>query len=94
MRELRAALEHAVALCRGERIGIRDLPPRILGKTSPPGTETSAGGSSPADLNLETMEKSLIQRALQITEGNITEAAELLGISRRTLHRKIKTYHL
>jgi len=94
VRELRAAIEHGVALCRGERIGIRDLPPRILGKSSLPGGATSSGGPAPADLNLEAMEKSLIQRALQITEGNVTESAKLLGISRRTLHRKIKTYHL
>jgi len=43
---------------------------------------------------LETMEKTLIHRALELTERNITEAAKLLGISRRTLHRKIKTYKM
>src|SRR5471030_3223757 len=64
IRELRAALEHAVALCRGERIGVRDLPSRILGK---PGDAAGAakgrslpGGEayfSPSHLNLEAMEK-------------------------------------
>jgi transcriptional regulator of acetoin/glycerol metabolism len=46
---------------------------------------------SPTSLNLEAMEKNFIQRALQSTGGNVTEAAKLLGISRRTLHRKIRT---
>jgi DNA-binding NtrC family response regulator len=92
VRELRAALEHAVALCRGERIGVRDLPPRIMGQAAP-GREAGGGAVHPAaTLNLEEMEKNLIRAALQKTDGNITEAAKLLGISRRTLHRKLKVY--
>jgi two-component system response regulator AtoC len=89
VRELRAAIEHGVALCRGERIGVRDLPPRILGQTG-----ALTGESTPASLNLEAMEKHFIERALRQTGGNITDAAKLLGISRRTLHRKLKTYRL
>jgi DNA-binding NtrC family response regulator len=90
IRELRAALEHAVALSRGERLAIRDLPARILGiPGSSPGTAPAI--PSPTSLNLEAIEKNFIQRALQSTGGNVTEAAKLLGISRRTLHRKIRT---
>jgi DNA-binding NtrC family response regulator len=96
VRELRATIESAVVLCRGERIGMRDLPERIQGR---PGevTRIYPGGAtyiSSPDLNLETMEKAFIEQALRQTDGNITEAAKLLGISRRTLHRKIKTYQL
>ncbi|MCE0484246.1 MAG: sigma-54 dependent transcriptional regulator [Methylacidiphilales bacterium] len=95
IRELRAAIEHAVALSRGERLSVRDLPPRVLGQSEGVAGLTSGGSSSgPASLNLETMEKSFIRQALRATEGNITEAAKLLGISRRTLHRKIKTYQI
>jgi DNA-binding NtrC family response regulator len=94
VRELRAAIEHGVALCRGERIGVRDLPPRVLGQASSLSGETPTGLPAPAGLNLEEMEKVFIQRALRMTDGNITEAAKLLGISRRTLHRKLKTYRL
>jgi DNA-binding NtrC family response regulator len=90
VRELRAALEHAVALCRGERIGVRDLPPRVTGQPSP--ATRDHGGGRPADLNLEKTEQQFIRLALQQTRGNVTEAAKLLGISRRTLHRKLKTY--
>jgi two-component system response regulator AtoC len=48
IRELRAAIEHAVALCRGERLGVRDLPARILGT---PGDAAGAatGRPSPQD---------------------------------------------
>jgi two-component system response regulator AtoC len=93
IRELRAALEHAVALCRGERLGVRDLPARVLGQSASPGASLrSSSADGKPSLNLEAMEKQFIQDALRQTEGNITEAATLLGISRRTLHRKIKTY--
>jgi two-component system response regulator AtoC len=93
VRELRAAIEHGVALCRGERIGLRDLPPRLLGRAgTPAGAPT--GDATPAGLNLEAMEKHFIERALRQTDGNITDAAKLLGISRRTLHRKLKIYRL
>jgi DNA-binding NtrC family response regulator len=95
IRELRAAIEHAVALCRGERLGARDLPPRIMGQLH---TDSGSGpipaSEAPPNLNLETMEKHLIHQALRLTDRNVTEAAKLLGISRRTLHRKIKTYKM
>ncbi len=95
IRELRAAIEHAVALCRGERIGVRDLPTRVLGQAHP--FSVAGSGADPdsvANLNLEAMEKKFILQALRLTEWNVTEAAKLLGISRRTLHRKIKTYKI
>ena len=46
-----------------------------------------AAGSS---LNVHATEHDLIRRALADTDGNITKAAALLGMSRRTLHRKLK----
>jgi two-component system response regulator AtoC len=94
IRELRASIEHGVALCRGERIGVRDLPPRIIGEGAVPARPGPAGAGPARSLNLEEMEKSFIQTALRQTDGNVTEAAKLLGISRRTLHRKLKTYRI
>ena len=96
VRELRAALEHAVALCRGERIAARDLPSRVVGNVVPPALRTLSASvtNGKPDLNLEKMEQEFIRQALQITLGNITEAAKLLGISRRTLHRKLNTYKI
>jgi two-component system response regulator AtoC len=100
VRQLRATIERAVVLCRGERIGLRDLPPEVQGRPVLGGEGTDRmypGGavySRPVNLNLEEIEKSFIQQALKMTDGNITEAAKLLGISRRTLHRKIKSYRI
>ena len=94
VRELRAAIEHGIALCRSERVGVRDLPARILGATNAAAGASTGSGSAAGGLNLEVMEKSFIRQALRLTDGNVTEAAKLLGISRRTLHRKIKTYQI
>ena len=96
IRELRATIERAVVLCRGERIGLRDLPGRVQGLPDGAARSSSNGATtvSAASLNLEKMEKSFIEQALRLTDGNVTDAAKMLGISRRTLHRKIKTYQM
>lgn len=88
VRELRTAIEHAVVLCRGREITLRDLPASLshVGRGSK--------GMNVDTFHLETVERSLIARALDKCGGNRTEAARLLGISRRTLHRKLKTYQL
>ena len=46
------------------------------------------------DLSLQEAERTMIEKALKATDGNRTRAAEQLGISRRTLHRKINEYGL
>jgi len=90
VRELRTAIEHAVVLCRGEKIGARDLPPSVR----------SGGGRGETpllqrnDLTVKEAEKQLIIRALKETGGNRTMAAEKIGMSRRTFHRKLHAYHL
>jgi two-component system, NtrC family, response regulator AtoC len=93
IRQLRSVIERAVVLCRGERIGLRDLPPEVQGLPSG-GVEGGVAAGRATNLNLEAMEKAFLHQALKITDGNVTEAAKLLGISRRTLHRKIKIYQL
>lgn len=88
VRELRAAIEHGVVLCRGQQITLRDLPAPVAG------AQQKSGICSIDTFNLVDVEKNLIVRALQRCEGNRTEAAKLLGLSRRTLHRKLHEYHL
>ena len=92
VRELRMAIEHGVVLARGEKIGVQDLPERVF--TSAPVTQKSLSGFSPENLNLEEMEKKMILLALRSSHGNKTEAATKLGISRRTLHRKVNDYKI
>lgn len=92
VRELRTAVESAVVLSRGERISLRDLPATIR-EAEPVGTGM-ARVSGKAGLSVADAEKQLIIRALKECDGNRTLAAESLGMSRRTLHRKLHLYHL
>jgi DNA-binding NtrC family response regulator len=89
VRELRTAIEHAVVLCRGEKISARDLPPSVRGAR--PGETTLPLRN---DLTVKEAEKQLIVHALKETNGNRTLAAKKIGMSRRTFHRKLHTYHL
>jgi two-component system, NtrC family, response regulator AtoC len=91
VRELRTAIEHAVVLTRGEKIGLRDLPLAVRAATS---AGSPARLLTQPDLTVAQAEKQLILRALKECAGNRTEAARKLGMSRRTLHRKLHLYHL
>ena len=89
VRELRTAIEHAVVLCRGEKISARDLPQSVrAGRAA--GTQLL----QTKDLTVKEAEKQLVVRALKETNGNRTRAAKKIGMSRRTFHRKLHAYHL
>jgi DNA-binding NtrC family response regulator len=94
VRELRNAVEGAVALARGDKIGLRDLPPAIRGLGGGLPTPGASAGAATAAGTLQDAEKHLLIRALQETQGNRTLAAKKIGISRRTLHRKLHEYRL
>src|SRR5438874_1166483 len=93
IRELRTAIEHGVVMATGKQIVLRDLPmavrqaatAKLPGGVSP----TTAFGEKTSALDLHETERRLIAQALAATNGNVTAAAKKLGISRRTLHRKI-----
>jgi len=91
VRELRTAIEHAVVLCRGEKISARDLPTPV--RTGGAATVPTAPLAR-SDLTVKEAEKQLIIRALKETDGNRTLAAKKIGMSRRTFHRKLHLYHL
>ena len=91
VRELRTAVEHAVVLSRGDRISLRDLPASL--RAGLPAAGPARWLAQP-DLTVAEAEKQLIVRALKEGGGNRTLAAQKLGISRRTLHRKLHFYHL
>jgi len=86
VRELRNAVEQMVVLSRGQRIGVRDLPVHVRDAGDEGQRVVAASGT------LEEMEKQAIMQTLKAVGGNRTRAAEQLGISRRTLHRKIVEY--
>ena len=90
VRELRAAIEHGVVMCNGNRITPRHLPASLKGEIfTSAGPRLLGAPAAPEDLDLGKMEARLIKRALEITHDNRTEAAKLLGLSRRTLQRKL-----
>jgi two-component system, NtrC family, response regulator AtoC len=93
VRELRAAIEGAVVLGRRDRIGVRELPANV--RNYHPALESGAGmATGTLAESGENLERQRIVQALQETRGSRTDAARKLGISRRTLHRKIHTYNL
>lgn len=87
IRELRAAIEHGVVMASGPKIMLRDLPATVREVA----THADPRHHS-ASLDLETTELTLIRRALAECKGNRTSAAAKLGISRRTLHRKLREH--
>src|SRR6202171_1292380 len=93
VRELRTAIEHGVVMAHGSKITLRDLPVNVrqaTGASLPGGiTPAKAFGEKSNALDIHETEKRLIMQALATTNGNVTAAAQKLGISRRTLHRKI-----
>ena len=92
VRELRTAIEHAVVLARGETIGLRDLPQNVRLGDDKELNERDVFNAS--NLTVKEAEKELIIRALKECHSNRSEAAKKLGLSRRTLHRKLHVYQL
>jgi DNA-binding NtrC family response regulator len=87
VRELRNFCENAVVLRRGGSLTEYDLEPKFRegGVNGEAGTAIAAGNQ----LSVEENEKRLLREALIKARGNRTRAAGLMGISRRTLHRKL-----
>jgi two-component system response regulator AtoC len=86
IRELRNVCENLVVLNAGRLIGPYDLEERFHEGETSPGYRAAP---IPTGLSVEANEKRLLHNALVQAKGNRTQAAELLGISRRTLHRKL-----
>jgi DNA-binding NtrC family response regulator len=97
VRELRTAIEHGVVMATGPNITLRDLPMAVrqaAREKLPGGVSTQTFWEKTSPLDLHETEKKLIAQALAATNGNVTAAAKKLGISRRTLHRKINEMNL
>ncbi len=100
VRELKNIIERMIVLSQGDVLTLAHVPEDLrqnkpaypLLNTLPGGT---AGSSAPmASAQLEDMEKEFIRAKLQEANGNKSLAAKKLGISRRTLYRKIESYKL
>jgi DNA-binding NtrC family response regulator len=97
VRELRTAIEHGVVMCNADTIGVEHLPDFLIGRAATEAADYDSVAkemqnrlATVTDLNLNALEKRVIGEALAKAGGNRTVAAGLLGISRRTLQRKLK----
>ncbi|MAD24655.1 MAG: transcriptional regulator [Verrucomicrobiales bacterium] len=94
VRELRTAVEHAVVLSKDEMIQLTDLPQSVQSRGV---IHSEVQLNQPLigkGVTLEEAEKQLIIRTIKECRGNRTVAAKKIGISRRTLHRKLHRYSL
>lgn len=89
VRELRNTIERAIIACEAELIAPRHLPPGLAGKTKDDSPDLV---SVPLGISLENAEKDLILRTLASVNNNKTRAAEILGVSLKTLHNKLRRY--
>jgi two-component system NtrC family response regulator len=96
VRELKNACERMAILCRGTEVSVDDLPPRAR----PPKAADAPGNGAaddwpplpPGGLSLVDLEKRVIERALRLKGGNITQAAAYLGIPRHVLVYRLEKF--
>jgi two-component system response regulator HydG len=93
VRELQNCIERAIAFARFDEISVDDLPDKVRSYKAValvPLDAVTAGQI----LTLEELERRYVEQALVLLEGNKTRAAELLGIDRRTLYRRLDRWSL
>jgi DNA-binding NtrC family response regulator len=92
VRELRNTLERAVIVCEGAVIETKHLPPAFGQNTIRTSSEDSDAIHLGVGTTVEEGERQLILKTIESTSNNKTRAAEILGISLKTLHNKLKEY--
>ncbi len=93
VRELENIVERAVILMTGEHVTEKQLPMNIAQERPESGREAFAGAVfADGSRSLEDIEREAILRTLEATDGNKSETARRLGITRKTLHNKLKAY--
>ena len=91
VRELENAIERCVVINPRDTIEIQDLPPGIVAYK---GSGNEFLGNVKLEEAIDNTEKNVIIKTLGECDGNRTKASILLGISRRSLHRKILKYNI
>ncbi len=94
VRQLENAIERAVVLTKGDMIGPGDLPPEILKAVGPKAQKSVLLDEKTISISLgtplETIEKKVIEETLRYSRGDKNLASKILGISARTIYRKIE----
>jgi DNA-binding NtrC family response regulator len=95
VRELRNALERALIVCPGDLIGVGHLPspPAAMAHVEPVSDQEAADVRLRVGTTVDEAERRLILHTLAHTGNNKTRAAEILGISLKTLHNKLNRYN-
>jgi DNA-binding NtrC family response regulator len=86
VRELENAMERAVIVAQGRMIGLEDLPHAVRGAETSKSIELEVGST------IDEAEKRMIMQTLAYTRGDRSRAAQILGIGRKTLYRKLQKY--
>ncbi|MCX7831019.1 MAG: sigma-54 dependent transcriptional regulator, partial [Acidobacteria bacterium] len=94
VRELRNLVERMVIFSSKENLSLEDLPPEMRKDSQDAKTDSAIKQTSLPYLDLSLLEKEAILKALEETQGNRTQAAKILGIGLRTLHRKLNEYNI
>ena len=90
VRELQNCMERAVALTQFERVAVDDLPEKIRAYRR---SHVLVASDDPSELvSLDEVERRYILRVMEAVGGNKTLAAQVLGIGRKTLYRKLEQY--
>jgi DNA-binding NtrC family response regulator len=88
VRELENCIERAATLCRGDEIDVDDLPKKVIEHRS---TRLEISTASPAELlTLDEMQHRYVRQVLAAVGGNKTQAAQILGIDRRSIYRRLE----
>jgi DNA-binding NtrC family response regulator len=90
VRELENAIERAVAFAQGASVTPDDLPKRVRADG---GVSAIIARSSEQNLSLRDLEREYIFKMLRCTGGNKKRAAEMLGLDRKTLYRRLEEYY-
>jgi len=99
VREFQNMVEWVTITCKGERVDVSNLPAHLMSN----GPRTISASFSPSaerpsllsfGLSVEEVEKAMLQEALEQSQGNVSEAARLLKITRNTLRYRMGKYHL
>ena len=90
MSSVENCIERAIALTEYEKIAVDDLPEKIRSYRR---SHVLVASDDPTELvPLEEVERRYILRVMEAVGGNKTEAAQVLGVGRRTLYRKLEQY--
>ncbi|MCH7673719.1 sigma-54-dependent Fis family transcriptional regulator [candidate division KSB1 bacterium] len=89
IRELKNLVERTVILCEGDTVELKHFPKHILAAP-----QKKSGESIELGRELQEIEKDVIFKTLKMTHNNKTKAAQILGISLKTMHNKLNKYYV